>query len=88
MRSDMKRLPELVVQTLTPLASSGKVSLLAVVSFLPGVPLLAGARWVALLGFVPEFPLVPAGVVKCRGVVGCAAAAVSRLQAVAGSVMR
>ena len=62
------------------------VSLLSGVSLLAEIPLLVGALWGALSGFVPELP-VTTGVVGLQRVVGGAAAAISGVRAVADSGM-
>jgi hypothetical protein len=63
-------------------------SQLSGVSLLEEVLLLVGARWGVFSGFVPELPVVTAGVVGLQRVVDGAAAAISGLRAVADSGMR
>jgi len=86
---------DLVVQTLAAinvrrwsLYVVGGLFLLAVFSMLVGISLLVAARLGAFLVFVPEFPVVPTGVVGLQRLFGGAAAAISGVRALANSFMR
>ena len=79
------------MQTLAAKTSDGGVFLLAVLSLLAGVPLMAevpllvAARWGAFSSFVTELPVVPTGFVGLQRVVGGATTSISGVRALADS---